>query len=251
MVDLKFSRKRPEFCPCGKSNKNGKFASFEGHEDKGYCHSCGKTFFPGNPGERIAAFKQEFKRSEYKHPFEAKTSFYGNLRRYWKGLGYDLNENLVTIDGKEAFVYRDHYGKLVNYKITKYKDNGKRDKDRFPFFKHKTADGFGSVLFNLDRYKLGEVINVVESEKTALICEAVLGGIWMASGGASGMTRDKAWDIRANKVVLWYDCDDAGREGARKAKRNLEEFNSSVTIKDLDPSRSDGYDLGDKIEENL
>ena len=33
-------------CPCGKSNKDGKFVSFVGSEGrgKGFCHSCAKTF---------------------------------------------------------------------------------------------------------------------------------------------------------------------------------------------------------------
>lgn len=28
-------------CPCGKSNKDGKFVPFKDFEDRGYCHSCG------------------------------------------------------------------------------------------------------------------------------------------------------------------------------------------------------------------
>lgn len=35
-------------CPCGKDNRDNKFAPFKGFTDKGYCHSCGETFFP-NP----------------------------------------------------------------------------------------------------------------------------------------------------------------------------------------------------------
>lgn len=46
--ELKFERSRHKVrsCPCGKSNADGKFAPFAGYEDKGYCHSCGKSFFP-------------------------------------------------------------------------------------------------------------------------------------------------------------------------------------------------------------
>jgi len=33
-------------CPCGKSNKDGKFATFKGEEKYGKCHSCGDVFFP-------------------------------------------------------------------------------------------------------------------------------------------------------------------------------------------------------------
>ncbi len=45
---LEFDRKRTrvQYCPCGKSNKDGKFVPYKDYEDKGYCHSCGKTFLP-------------------------------------------------------------------------------------------------------------------------------------------------------------------------------------------------------------
>jgi hypothetical protein len=46
MEKLSFEKRRSKVknCPCGKSNKDGKFAPFEGHEDKGYCFSCDKHF---------------------------------------------------------------------------------------------------------------------------------------------------------------------------------------------------------------
>ena len=49
-VELKLDKKRSRVkqCPCGKSNKDGKFAPYEGFEDKGYCHSCQQTFLPSN-----------------------------------------------------------------------------------------------------------------------------------------------------------------------------------------------------------
>lgn len=48
MKDLKFDKKRRRVveCPCGKSNKDGKFAPYVGYDNKGYCHSCGQTFLP-------------------------------------------------------------------------------------------------------------------------------------------------------------------------------------------------------------
>ena len=33
-------------CPCGKSNKDGKFVPYIEYENKGYCHGCGETFLP-------------------------------------------------------------------------------------------------------------------------------------------------------------------------------------------------------------
>ncbi len=51
LPELKFDKKRyrVKFCPCGKDNKDGKFVPYERHENKGYCHSCDKTFLPELP----------------------------------------------------------------------------------------------------------------------------------------------------------------------------------------------------------
>ncbi|PVY43264.1 DUF6371 domain-containing protein [Pontibacter virosus] len=46
LPDAEFEKKRSKVahCPCGKSNKDGKFAPYVGFEDRGHCHSCGVTF---------------------------------------------------------------------------------------------------------------------------------------------------------------------------------------------------------------
>ena len=48
---LKFdkNRFRVKECPCGRNNKDGKFSPYVGYDDKGYCHSCSKTFLPELP----------------------------------------------------------------------------------------------------------------------------------------------------------------------------------------------------------
>lgn len=48
LPDLKFDKKRRRVkqCPCGKSNKDGKFIAYIGYDDKGFCHACGETFLP-------------------------------------------------------------------------------------------------------------------------------------------------------------------------------------------------------------
>jgi len=38
-----------KYCPCGKSNKDGKFVPYVGYDEKGYCHSCCETFLPELP----------------------------------------------------------------------------------------------------------------------------------------------------------------------------------------------------------
>src|ERR1035437_7865870 len=42
--NLDKNRFRVKHCPCGKSNKDGKFVPYVGYDDKGYCHACGEKF---------------------------------------------------------------------------------------------------------------------------------------------------------------------------------------------------------------
>src|SRR5690606_12659569 len=52
------NRYRVKHCPCGKSNRDGKFVPFEGESILGHCHSCGESFFAKTE-------KPEFR----KHPY--------------------------------------------------------------------------------------------------------------------------------------------------------------------------------------
>ena len=47
-MELKFDNKRyrVKYCPCNKSNKDGKFVPYENQVKYGYCHSCDKTYLP-------------------------------------------------------------------------------------------------------------------------------------------------------------------------------------------------------------
>lgn len=53
-IQNKFDKRRTrvKFCPCGKDNRDGKFAPYVGFDTKGYCHSCGQTFLPELPGRQ-------------------------------------------------------------------------------------------------------------------------------------------------------------------------------------------------------
>ena len=79
MDELKFDKNRFRIkeCPCGKSNKDGKFVPYIGYDNKGYCHSCGDTFLPDlKPIEKNSFYKpvQQRTRPEQKPismiPFE-------------------------------------------------------------------------------------------------------------------------------------------------------------------------------------
>jgi len=56
ILKLDRNRKRVEACPCGRSNKDGKFVPFCGHDAAGYCHGCGETILPKS--DKPIVFKQ-------------------------------------------------------------------------------------------------------------------------------------------------------------------------------------------------
>ena len=60
MQPLKFDNKRSrvQLCPCGKSNKDGKFIPYEGFDNKGYCHACGETFLPKHSNGEAEQWRQ-------------------------------------------------------------------------------------------------------------------------------------------------------------------------------------------------
>jgi hypothetical protein len=61
----KRARRIVKTCPCGRSNKDGKFCPYKGFEDKGHCFSCGETFFPKSPAKDGDAWRES---NAYKTP---------------------------------------------------------------------------------------------------------------------------------------------------------------------------------------
>jgi Domain of unknown function (DUF6371) len=60
MEKLQFDNKRSrvQVCPCGKSNKDGKFIPYKGFDQCGYCHSCGETFLPKLQSDNTEQWQQ-------------------------------------------------------------------------------------------------------------------------------------------------------------------------------------------------
>jgi len=62
---------------------------------------------------------------------------------------------------------------------------------------------------------------------------------------------DHAWEgewaqlLAGRRVSIVMDCDDPGREAARRITGDLKDIGVSGSIIDLDPRRQDGYDLTD------
>ena len=160
---------------------------------------------------------------------------------YWlRGLPWDdeqlarLNETLWMYcvggwkDGRVVFWQIDHLGIPRSAKLMKYLPDGHRDKQAHPGWiynqdgcrqrlepdKHEILKPlFGSHLLN--RYPQA-IINIVESEKTAIIMANYYGDfdsqIWMACGGLKHLQLDSLQPLIDQGRTIWLWPDKDGRE---------------------------------------
>lgn len=120
-----------------------------------------------------------------------------------------------------AFWQADADGNLRSGKLMKYKPDGHRDKDRKPLFVHalyqydKEKYKYDATLYGmhlLNKYPEA-TINIVESEKTALIMSIAYGmhakSIWMATGGMQFLNRGILQPIieQQRGIILYPDLD--------------------------------------------
>jgi len=194
MSEYKYTKKRrsqiAENCPCGKSNRDGKFTPFEGHSKHGYCHSCTQAFFPydntpakPDPGHRYS------KKIEQK--FIDTKVLAVTLGGYNKNTFVKWLANLIGVDDCKKVINRfcigtsksggtvfwtiDHNLNICQPKIFHYNLDGHRDKYKPPLVpKGYTRDnGFIPCLFGLhqinEKYGPPKPIALVESEKSAVL----------------------------------------------------------------------------------
>jgi hypothetical protein len=110
----------------------------------------------------------------------------------------------VTTDnyGNACFWYTDADGKICYDKRIKYLESGKRDKAYGGSRKFKTVDGYTArPYFGAHLVEKGLPINIVESEKSCLICCLYYGGVWLATGGKTNLK-----DV-SEECILWPDMD--------------------------------------------
>lgn len=243
MEKIPFDRKRSrvKYCPCGKSNKDGKFAPFFGFEDKGYCHSCGMTFSP----------KEEQKEGNEKgdqrpfSPLPPKQVSFVDKRYLDDSLkGYDQNNFVQFLiqrfgeskamqaveaykvgtskrwPGANVFWQVDEDLKIRSGKIMVYDSStGKRDKTKYSWA-HSVLklDDFnlkqclyGSHLIRTEpKYK---PVSIVESEKTAIIASILKPEfIWMATASKLGIKGYKFKFLKDREVIFFPDLTKPGDE---------------------------------------
>lgn len=211
---LEFDRNRIRVkqCPCGKSNKNGKFCPFKGYSDRGKCFSCDRMFWPeSDPGifQPYTKRIQPRKRPSFMN-FESVMSscqdYRGNTLATWmvEILGEDDARKVFEMyylgtstkwNGSSVFWQIDVDGKVRGGKLMAYDDSGHRIKKPKALITWMHSH-LNFKDYNLQQCFFGEhllMLNpsmdvcIVESEKTAMICAAYVPNcIWLATGGKSG-----------------------------------------------------------------
>jgi hypothetical protein len=190
----------------------------------------------------------------------------------WLGtiLGKDVATNVAllyyvgtankTIYGAGATVFWCVDGSGVRYaKVVQYDPtSGKRNRDfEKPFLqpKHHNGKGLSPCFFgeHLIQYApQSQIVCIVESEKTALLCSIVLPSfLWISSGGANGITIEKMQSLKGRTVYLVVDSDTDGRNGYQRANEKLTKAGIQTKMVDLFPNRNDKTDLCDFIVSEL
>ena len=150
-------------------------------------------------------------------------------------------------DGRVVFWQIDEKGRPRSGKLMRYSINGKRDRNENPGWLHN-QDGFRDKL-DLDHHEFRSTlfglhllnkypeaaINIVESEKTALICANAYGeperNLWMACGGLKFLKLESLQPLidSGRRVWLWPDKD--GIDDWRDKCRHLLNDNIRITTK--------------------
>jgi hypothetical protein len=129
------------------------------------------------------------------------------------------------IDGRVCFWQIDEQGRPHGGKLMRYGNDGKRVKTENPGWMHNQKgireqldmehNEYRATLFGLhllNRYP-NAAINIVESEKTALICANAYGkpeeSLWMACGGLKFLKLESLQPLidQGRRVWLWPDKD--------------------------------------------
>ena len=154
------------------------------------------------------------------------------------------------IDGRVCFWQIDEQGRPHGGKLMRYGNDGKRVKTENPGWMHNQKGIRESIDFDkyeyratlfglhlLNRYP-NAAINIVESEKTALICANAYGkpeeSLWMACGGLKFLKLESLQPIidQGRRIWLWPDKD--GIDDWRQKCEHLLNERVKITTKFLD-----------------
>lgn len=192
---------------------------------------------------------------------------------------------LMDVNGNAVFLYRDAAGRGTYLKTVAYEDGHRVQgpvstipggiATRAGFLSRGgqwrevvAREGFHGLLFNQDRLGLlqkAEIV-LVESEKTAAVCEVLHPErSWIAAGGAHGLTRQRlmrleqlGYDLASTRrafdgrvVLVAYDNDSPGRLNAHEALATVVALGASplsrIVKMDKIEGAEEGWDFVDAI----
>lgn len=140
---------------------------------------------------------------------------------------------------------------------------GKRDDGSLQIQSFSTQYGYESCLYGaqfVGASSLDTPVLLVEAEKTAVIASLFLRGlVVVATGGAGGITREKAQILAGRDVYVLLDADDAGRNSTERVvdilasvgARPVCEIDGVALLDYLLPDAPKGYDLADYYLSNI
>lgn len=274
-LNLASSRQRYSLakeCPCGKSNKDGKFSPDKDNPNCGYCHSCQKTFFPETEKPTPAPQVEEPKAISFlsadlmQKSLSAyeKNNFIKFVKKLFPKTDIEAKAKLWGIgtskkwDGANIFYQIDQNQRIRNGKIMLYNpEDGKRRKDgNFFTWVHsvmKLADfNFERCLFGLHLITDNKPIAVVESEKTAFLMALVDDSYnWVATASKSNYNYETLLPIKDFQIVAFPDKDAFDSWAEISERLNSYGFNISVSDTIEKSDLPVGTDLADLLIDNL
>lgn len=174
----------------------------------------------------------------------------------------------ATPDKDVVFWYLDIDAHLRTGKIIRYNPlDGHRDKSHPIDWVHSRMKKSGELPkdFNMVQCLFGEhllrlhpdkKVAVVESEKTAVICSALIPEyVWVATGGKSNIREQTMRVLRGRNVILFPDID--GYELWREKAKILRDFCKTIKISEVlerygtDEDRERQVDIADILLRNL
>lgn len=195
-------------------------------------------------------------------------SFFANYFEEEK-VGKVFRKYLVGVSNKwvnsTIFYQVDQEMKVRAGKILQYNsETGRRDKKKFYWIKNESeAKEMRQVFFGLHliNYFKNYKIGIVESEKTAMLCDLFFDEkiIWLASGGMEGINERKLKDLEGREVILFPDLStNSSKNPAYKSWRTKAEtfgeklkmnikINNYLELFSCSSDKENQLDLGDFI----
>lgn len=231
-MNYTFYKSKKYRCPsCGHDNRYRRFIDDNNHllpEQYGICdrmNSCGYANFPRKedsiptfekvkvvtiPKEISYIPEEDMLITQERLDFNVLFTYLSSLFDYntVKKVFQDYYVGTVDFYGQSPCFWKiDLDGRVRTGKVMRYSDKGKRVKEDYSFkWMHRRGSHFVQVPFGAHLIEKGDIVNVVESEKTALICSIFYPEQkWVAVGGSNCLKQLEYLKNYASYFILHPD----------------------------------------------